>query len=141
MVRIRFSEQYPPTYMTKHSAAADLCAVADVFLPPLAHRAVPTGVRIVDIDWQAVPAGQLPHLLVRARSGLANKHGIVLLNGVGVIDADYRDEIKVLLWNTSEKAFALQAGDRIAQISLQLFPASALCLYSRDKTRGFGSTG
>ena len=48
-----------------------------------------------------MPAGYVPEIMLRARSGLAARHGITLLNGVGTVDADYRDEIKVLLCNNS----------------------------------------
>ena len=141
MFELDYNNTYPPTYMTKASAAADLRASESVTLPAHKHYPVATGVRIKSVDWSLVPDGSLPNLLVRARSGLASKHGITLLNGVGLIDADYRDEIKVLLWNTSDKDFAIVAGDRIAQISLCLNCRLPLPCKQSERAGGFGSTG
>ena len=120
MIKLCYDERYPPSYMTHHSSGADLCANEDVLLPPGASRAVGTGVYITEIDWDIVPPGCVPEILLKARSGLARRHSITLLNGVGTVDADYRDEIKVLLWNVGEREFKIKAGDRIAQMVLSL---------------------
>ncbi|KAF5041497.1 Deoxyuridine 5'-triphosphate nucleotidohydrolase [anaerobic digester metagenome] len=69
---------------------------------------VPTGLFI------EIPEGY--EAQVRARSGLAIKHGISLVNGIGTIDSDYRGEIKVILINLGEKDFTINSGDRIAQM-------------------------
>lgn len=141
MIELNYSDAYAPAYMTKASAAADLRASESVILPAHGYKAVATGVRIKSVDWSLVPDGLLPNLLIRARSGLARKHGITLLNGVGLVDADYRDEIKVLLWNTSDKSYAITAGDRIAQISLCLNYRLPLPCRQSEREGGFGSTG
>ena len=88
----------------------DLTAVleAPVTLQPLERSAIPTGIAI------ALPKGY--EAQVRARSGLAAKHGISLVNGIGTIDADYRGEIKVLLVNLSDTPFEVVHGERIAQM-------------------------
>ena len=83
---------------------------------------------------------------IRARSGLAAKHGIGLVNGVGTIDSDYRGEVKVALINLGEDAFAVRNGDRIAQMVIspvvraEIEPADELSDTERGKG-GFGSTG
>ena len=83
---------------------------------------------------------------IRARSGLATKHGIGLVNGVGTIDSDYRGEVKVALINLGEDAFAVRNGDRIAQMVIspvvraEIEPADELSDTERGKG-GFGSTG
>lgn len=141
MVELKYLDDCAPTYMTKDSAAADLRASVALVLPARGYHAVATGVYIKSIDWSAVPAGLLPNLLIRARSGLARNHGITLLNGVGLVDADYRDEIKVLLWNISDKDFSIGRGDRIAQVSLCLNHRLPLPCQQDERSGGFGSTG
>ena len=142
MFTLRYDEKFPPTYMTAHSAAADLRANTNAVLEPAQSLAVNTGVFITNVDWQQVPAGYVPEIMLRARSGLAARHGITLLNGVGTIDADYRDEIKVLLFNSSRTTFHINAGDRIAQMVASL-SHRLTCLPQPNTTRqgGFGSTG
>lgn len=142
MIKLRYDERYPPSYMTHHSSGADLCAREDVLLPPAANRAVGTGVYITGVDWDSVPPGCVPEILLKARSGLAHRHNITLLNGVGTVDADYREEIKVLLWNVGGREFQIKAGDRIAQMVLAL--SYRLPFLPQEKSArqgGFGSTG
>ena len=141
MFTLRYDERFPPTYMTAHSAAADLRACVDAVLEPAQSLAVATGVFITAVDWQQVPAGCVPEIMLRARSGLAARHGITLLNGVGTIDADYRDEIKALLFNHSRETFRISTGDRIAQMVVSLNHRLA-CLPQPETQRkgGFGST-
>lgn len=81
-----------------------------------------------------------------ARSGLASKHGMRPANCVGVIDADYRGEIKVALHNDSEEVYYLDPGERIAQLVLMPFEEMYFDVVEdlEDTTRGvggFGSTG
>ena len=84
--------------------------------------------------------------LICARSGLASKFGITMANGVGVIDSDYRGELRVALFNSSDSDYTIHDGDRIAQMLLTPVPAFALALQEElDETArgagGFGSTG
>ncbi|MEG2119002.1 MAG: dUTP diphosphatase, partial [Pseudoflavonifractor sp.] len=84
--------------------------------------------------------------LVFARSGLGVKHGIALANGVGVIDSDYRGEIKVGLQNSSDLSYTVCPGDRIAQLAVvPLVRAELVRTDDLDETDrgsgGFGSTG
>lgn len=141
MLELRYDARFPPVYMTQHSVAADLRAREAVVLAPAQRRLVGTGVRIVAVNWDVVPRGYVPEISLRARSGLALRHGVTLLNGVGTVDADYRDEIKVLLWNGGEQALQINAGDRIAQMLVAL-SYRLPCLERNDSTRqgGFGST-
>lgn len=99
-----------PVYETKGSAGVDLQAFIEspIVLKPMERSLVPTGLFI------ELPEGY--EAQVRARSGLAIKHGISLVNGIGTIDSDYRGEIKVILINLGDKDFVINNGDRIAQM-------------------------
>lgn len=98
----------------------------------------PAGFKIaLSTSWEA---------LIRPRSGLAIKQGITVLNTPGTIDADYRGEVGVILYNASSKPVKLSKGDRIAQMAIRKYDAASLFVaYSLDETSrgegGFGSTG
>ena len=100
------------SYSTELSAGMDVRADIPeaVVLAPLQRAIVPTGIFL------EIPAGF--EVQVRPRSGLAAKHGITVLNSPGTIDADYRGELKVILVNLSSEPFAVEPGERIAQIVL-----------------------
>ena len=98
-----------PGYAHPGDAGADLCASENTTLPPRSRQLISTGLCL------ALPQGHVG--LVWPRSGLAVKHGIDC--GAGVIDSGYRGEIKVLLFNHSDDAFSIEAGDRIAQLLIQ----------------------
>mgnify|MGYP001336602137 CR=1 FL=1 len=99
-----------PHYQTEHSAGIDLyAAVADgIVLEPGQWKLIPTGIAV------AIPEGYEGQ--VRPRSGLALKHGLGMLNGPGTIDADYRGEIGVILFNFGTAPFTIRRGDRVAQL-------------------------
>ena len=130
-----------PTYATSNSAAADLRAATEVVIAAGGRARVATGVWIDKVDWDLIPQGMIPELQVRARSGLAFKHGIMLTNGVGTVDADYPDEIGVLLFNSGSEPFMIQKGDRIAQITLNLVARIPGIDAGGNRSGGFGSTG
>ncbi len=135
-----------PSYATAGSAGLDLraCIDAPLYLPGTASglpnsAMVPTGIAI-----------QLPGpdyvALIYARSGLAVKHGVTLSNCVGVIDSDYRGEIKVGLVNLSGKAYTIEPGERIAQLVVTPVAQAKIEVVDEldDTDRGaggFGSTG
>ncbi|HEV7499649.1 MAG TPA: dUTP diphosphatase [Vicinamibacteria bacterium] len=124
-----------PKDATDGAAGADLRASEAVTLPPGGRVAVPTGLMI------EIPAGYVG--LVWPRSGLAVRHGIDTL--AGVIDSDYRGEVKVVLVNHGAEPVALAAGDRIAQLLVQAvaraqFTRAAVASSARG-AGGFGSTG
>ena len=130
-----------PFYASAGAAAMDLCACVDepVTVEPRALVSIPTGIAI------ALPSAEYV-ALVFARSGLGIKHGITLSNGVGVIDSDYRGEIRVGLTNLSDTPYTVQPGDRVAQLAVmpvvraQLVQAEDLDETARG-AGGFGSTG
>lgn len=117
----------------------DLVATEAVTLAPHRRALVPTGVSI------ALPQGYVG--LVTPRSGLAWKHGISMVNAPGVIDAGYRGEIGVILWNTDpEHSFDIAVGDRIAQlVVMRVSEANFIEVDSLPGSHraegGFGSTG
>lgn len=130
-----------PFYATAGAAAMDLCACVDapVEVAPRALVSIPTGIAI------ALPSAEYV-ALVFARSGLGIKHGIALSNGVGVIDSDYRGEIRVGLTNLSDIPYTIQPGDRIAQLMVVPVARAAVLELEElpDTARGaggFGSTG
>jgi len=96
--------------MSDQAAGMDLCAAceADVVIRPGQIRLVPCGFYV------AVPPGY--EAQIRPRSGLALRHGIVLPNAPGTIDADYRGEVCVILGNMGQEAFVVRRGMRIAQM-------------------------
>lgn len=129
-----------PEYATADSAGVDLMAAIDtpLTLAPGARALVPTGIAI------ALPSGY--EAQVRPRSGLAIKHGIILPNAPGTIDADYRGEIQVILANLGTETFTIEPGMRIAQMVVA--PVSRVAWEpvdalpdSRRGAGGFGSTG
>lgn len=121
-------------------AGADLFAREAATLAPGGGRAlVPTGIAL------ALPVGWAG--FVQPRSGLALRHGITVLNTPGLIDAGYRDELKIILVNTDpELAYEVERGDRIAQLVVRriaetvFVPVDDLPASERD-TGGFGSSG
>jgi dUTP pyrophosphatase len=127
-----------PYYASAGAAAMDLCACIDApaEIAPGGRAVLPTGIAI------ALPSAQWV-ALVFARSGLGIKHGITLSNGVGVIDSDYRGEIKVGLTNLSEHAYSIMPGERIAQMAVIPVTQAALQFVDElDETdRGFGGLG
>ena len=131
-----------PQRATPGSAAADLCALCPpqgVLLPAHGRAVLPTGIAI------ELP-GPGSVALVFARSGLGIKKGITLSNSVGVIDSDYRGELRVGLVNLSDEDYTVQNGERIAQLAvLPVAQAAFAAAEELGETQrgegGFGSTG
>lgn len=105
------SEAKIPTYAHSDDACCDLYSVEDVVVPVDCFRLIHTGIAI------EIPTGW--EVQVRPRSGLALKHGVSVNNSPGTVDAQYRNEIKVLLINHGDKPFTVKNGDRIAQMCLK----------------------
>lgn len=130
-----------PAYSTEGSAGMDLRAALDapLALAPGESALVPSGlaIHIGDPGWCA---------LILPRSGLGHKHGLVLGNLVGLIDADYQGPLMISCWNRGSQVFTMQPGDRIAQL---LFVPVGLAQFhvvdafdpSLRGSGGFGSTG
>ncbi len=130
-----------PYYATPGAAAMDLHACLDnpVEILPGERKIIPAGFAI------ALPSADYV-ALIYARSGLAIKQGIAPANCVGVIDSDYRGEIMVGLQNSSQEAYTIQPGDRIAQLAITpVVQAKITLVDDLDDTQrgqgGFGSTG
>jgi dUTP pyrophosphatase len=129
-----------PHYQTEHSAGVDLYAAVDgdLVIGPGTWKLVPTGIAV------AIPEGYEGQ--VRPRSGLSLKHGIGMLNGPGTIDADYRGEIGIILFNFSELPFTVHRGDRIAQLvfaklAKAVFRTVTALPETQRGSGGFGHTG
>lgn len=134
-----FVDRTPPQRMTPNSAGIDLPADQDVIIKPGDREIIPTGIAV------ALPPGSVG--LVCSRSGLAWREGLCVLNSPGVIDADYRGQIYVIMANMSKVERKISRGDRIAQLvcvpclmwgmrQVETLPPSG----SRG-TDGIGSTG
>lgn len=129
-----------PTMGSKFAAGADLYSAedADVVIEPSETKFIGTGLAM------EIPEGYVG--LVYARSGLACKRGLAPANKVGVVDSDYRGEIKVALHNHGKEAQTVEKGERIAQmviapyLSVNYEEADALSETERGEG-GFGSTG
>ena len=117
---------------------ADLFAVEETIIPPRGRTDICTGIAL------AIPAGYAG--FVQPRSGLAFKHGIMLVNSPGLIDSGYRGEVRVSLYNTGNEPFKVAPGDRIAQLVIQKVESPTFVEGCRldatvRGTGGFGSSG
>jgi dUTP pyrophosphatase len=128
-----------PEYATAGAACFDIATVDDnVDIRPGSWAVLGT-----DLAFE-IPTGHV--MLVYSRSGHGFKNGIRLANSVGVIDSDYRGELKVKLHNDSSRVFSVNRGDRIAQAMIVLVPQVTIDaveeLSNTDRgAGGFGSTG
>ena len=130
-----------PMYATEGAACIDLMATEPCELQVGATQIISTGLRI------QVPEGYC--FMIFSRSGLAAKYGVIVVNAPGIIDSDYRGEVKVALhhlWTGVDAVFYVQAGDRIAQGALVPMPRIQFThVQTLDASirgdGGFGSTG
>ena len=139
-IKITSATDALPAYETEGSAGMDLraCLEEPVTILPGKRALISTGISI-----------ELPHGIeaqVRARSGLAVKHGIGLVNGVGTIDSDYRGEIRIALINWGDEAFVINDRDRIAQLVVARYEKvewqrTDILSESERGSGGFGHTG
>lgn len=128
-----------PAYAYEGDAGVDLRSAADVVLKPFERQLVPCGIAL------ALPAGYAGFVL--PRSGLAIKHGISLVNAPGLVDSNYRGEVKAIMVNLDpETPFEIKRGDRIAQ--LVVMPVPSVSFEAVDELSetergagGFGSSG
>jgi dUTP pyrophosphatase len=134
----RLDEKLPlPSYQTDGSSGLDLYSSENCILAKGDFRMISTGIAL------EIPPGYEGE--VRARSGLASKFGIGVLNSPGTIDSDYRGEIKVILFNFGKENFEIKRGNRIAQLvftrveRIVLVETNELNSTKRDNG-GFGST-
>lgn len=117
------------------AAGLDVCSIEDIELEPKQRTMAKTGLSV------AIPIGFYGR--IAPRSGLASKHGLDVL--AGVIDSDYRGEIRCLLYNTGDETIKLSAGSKICQLILeQIITPEAAWATDLDETArgagGFGST-
>jgi len=138
----RFGDAWPlPAYATEASAGLDLRAALDapLHLAPGDAALVPSGLAVYIGD-PGLCAVILP------RSGLGHKHGIVLGNGTGLIDADYQGPLLISVWNRGREPFVIAPGDRIAQLVIlpvvrASFEVVDTFVDSARGAGGFGHTG
>lgn len=137
---VRIKGDHIPRYQSALAAGCDLYAAVAraIVVQPGACCTVPTGIRL------EIPAGY--EAQVRPRSGLAGRHGIGVLNSPGTIDADYRGEVKVILFNFGRRPFTIKRRDRIAQLVFSRvervrFVRAARLSRTRRQAGGLGHTG
>ncbi|RKP05571.1 putative Deoxyuridine 5'-triphosphate nucleotidohydrolase [Thamnocephalis sphaerospora] len=135
-IRLLTDQARLPQRATANAAGYDLYAARDVQIPTMEQRLIPTDIAI------EMPPGVYGR--IAPRSGLAARHALMVQ--AGVIDADYRGNIQVLLFNLGRQNVTLRAGERIAQLILEccktptVVVASQLSISDRN-TNGWGSTG
>ncbi|GAB6196939.1 dUTP diphosphatase [Lysobacter xanthus] len=142
LLDVRYGAGWPlPEYATPASAGVDLRAALDapLAIAPRETHLVPTGLSI-HIGDPTLCAVILP------RSGLGHKHGIVLGNGTGLIDADYQGPLMVSVWNRGDAAFTIEPGDRIAQLVVLPIVRARFSVVDEFESSergegGFGHTG
>lgn len=129
-----------PAYGSEYAAGADLyaCLEGELTIPPHETAVIPTGIAL------ELPVGYAG--LIYARSGLATKKGLAPANKVGVVDCDYRGEVKVALHNHSGAAQTVSAGERVAQLVITPYITANFCEVDELSQTvrgagGFGSTG
>lgn len=136
-IKIKSLSGQLPSYETEGSAGMDIRAYLEepVQLNPGERALIPTGL------FMEIPKGF--EVQIRARSGLAVKHGIGLTNGVGTIDSDYRGEIKVALINWGNQPFTVKNGERIAQMVATRYEKVEFTVAEQlsDTERGSGGFG
>ena len=128
-----------PTYANPTDAGCDVYAAEDVMISPGATAIVPTGLKM------GIPVGWM--ISIRPRSGMSLKTGLRVANAPGTIDSLYRDEIGVIIHNTSSEAANIRIGDRIAQMVIEKAPmirfdvVEDINLIKGNRGGGYGSTG
>lgn len=128
-----------PTYSNPDDAGCDVYAVEECDIAPGATTIIRTGLKV------AVPAGWM--LSVRPRSGMSAKTGIRVANAPGTIDTGYRDEVGIILHNTSNDTYTVKAGDRIAQFVIEPAPmikfkkVESVADIGENRGGGFGHSG
>lgn len=141
-VKVKFNslsiDTVPPEYKSAGASGFDLHTIDEFIIKPKERKLVSTGLSF------EIPKGY--EIQIRPRSGLASKFGVTVLNSPGTIDSDYRGEVKVLLYNTGNRAVKIGMFDRIAQaVVCPVSQAKLIWAEELEETErgsgGFGSTG
>lgn len=141
LIKKLYDDAIPPTYGSEYAAGLDLYAFGEYNIPSKTRRVISTG---ICIEWFGLDAKNY-YMRIAPRSGLSVKNCIDI--GAGVIDYDYRGEIKVCFINNSDDEYTIKHGDRIAQCILEKISrfTSINIVEELDTTdrgvNGFGSTG
>lgn len=141
LVQIQFidnAEHRLPAFATDGSCAVDLYSTEDKMILPYAWAIVGTGIKIQMPNWMVG--------LVCSRSGLTSDKGVIVMNAPGIVDSDYRGEVRVILYNSGETQYIVEKGQRIAQLMFLShfrpeFQVVTELSETKRGTNGFGSTG
>lgn len=160
MIKLQFTNQEAskiynnelPKYETSGAVGFDIRTIETKYINPNSRLLFKTGLKIQmpdDVNIEARFKNEIKfinhrfELQIRTRSGFAIKNGIVVLNSPGTIDADYRQEIGVIIFNSSSDRQLIESGTRIAQgvFNLVPIPTFELGVVEENSRGGFGSTG
>ena len=135
MFELRHPDAVVPIRATSGAAGFDLSSCHDDRIVPGDWRVINTGVSV------NIPAGH--YAMVCSRSGMAAKFCVFVANAPGIIDSDYKDEVKVILKNAGNRPFEIKVGDRIAQLVFAQCDTAIYTPVPMDSERkgGLGSTG
>lgn len=123
-----------PQHQTKFSAGADLICAETITIQPNTTKLVKTGYFLNEVREGLV-------YMLFARSSIAYKKGLLLMNGVGVIDADYPNEVMVMYRNVTDEPVILEEGERIAQIVPMNYITDIYGVKDEERVGGIGSSG
>lgn len=139
VVKVKYinGNPYVPVYSTEGSVCADVRATQDYTIKPKQVIKIPLGIAV------EIPKGY--EIQVRNRSSLG-KNGLIVPNGIGTIDTDYRGEINMLFYNLNDTDYEIKAGDKICQLAIQkattmIFKTVSELSETERGEGGFGSTG
>lgn len=127
-----------PTHKTIHSAGADLASAETVTIEPHQTRLVGTGFALT-YNQRHYMGGMV--FILAIRSSIALNRGLMLANSVGIIDADFEDEIKAMFFNPTDKPVTIKKGERIAQLIPMQYVVGCFPCSNDSRNGGFGSTG
>lgn len=135
MFELRHPDAMVPTRATSGAAGFDLSSTHNEVLQPDEWKVINTGVSV------NIPTGH--YAMVCSRSGMAAKFCVFVANAPGIIDSDYKDEVKVILKNAGNRPFEIKVGDRIAQLVFAQCDTAIYTPITMDSERkgGLGSTG
>lgn len=139
MINLKWDPGCKPVYKTSGAAGADVVSRSQTICAPGKISFIPTGVYI---DTYTFKGQMRPELQLRLRSSLAAKEGLIIPNGVGTIDCDYKDEIKLMVYNTNSYGVVIKSGQRVGQLILNyVYYITNAAKEINTRGGGFGSTG
>ena len=132
---------FTPKHQTTYSAGADLVAAEETVIMPNETVLVSTGYFIPKYFRSETFGDFRPVFMLAARSSIAYKKGLILMNGLGILDIDYEQEVRVMYRNLTNEPVTLEEGERIAQIIPMGYIPNFFEVIDKERTGGFGHSG